>query len=619
MANEMNVGNLVAGLSMDTSGFTKGLATANTGLAGFSKSIDAAKASLVAFMTNPAVLAATAIGAIVAVGKAAFDASEEINDAYDTIRIGTGATGDALDELKASFDKVFTNVPSDVATVSTAIADLNTRLGLAGEELEKLATQFVELSRITQTDVGANIQNVTRLFGDWNVAAKDYGATLDSLFKISQATGITIDKLATTTVQYGASLRSMGFTLDEATAMLGKFEKEGVNTETALSSMRIALAKFAEDGVNAQTAFRSVIREIQTLDATAATARAIEVFGSRAGSDMAAAIREGRFEFESLMETISASDETISGVNKETTGFMEQVQLLGNKLMIALTPLGTSIEMELDKAFKLLNAFADNVLPYIVSFISFVQGLIEKLREPFVKVFDRIGKTIAKFWGEEETNTGEALTIIAGAITAAVERMVEIIDWFFETIWPAIEFGLANVVELVKMTSDLIAGDWDSLWERVSSAAASALTVLYTILETGWNAIMDGIHAVLQGILTYIFDTINTGLKFIENAINSIIRGANQAIRAMNKAFGTNISTVSTVTLTVKTPELPELTRFSETQLGADIRSRIDSLSTSGSNGVSQTIVINGDVTNPSKTFSQANKQAQKLGQGVYL
>ena len=130
---------------------------------------------------------------------------------------------------------------------------------------------------------------------------------------------------------------------------------------------------------------------------------------------------------------------------------------------------------------------------------------------------------------------------------------------------------------------------------------------------------MDGIHAVLQGILTYIFDTINTGLKFIENAINSIIRGANQAIRAINKAFGTNISTVSTVTLTVKTPELPELTRFSETQLGADIRSRIDSLSTSGSNGVSQTIIINGDVTNPSKTFSQANKQAQKLGQGVYL
>lgn len=576
----MNIGNLVAGLSMDTSGFTKGLATANTGLTGFSKSIDAAKASLVAFLTNPAVLAATAISGIIAVGKAAFDASEEINDAYDTIRIGTGATGDALDELKASFDNVFTSFPADAATVSTAIADLNTRLGVTGPELEKLATQFVELSRITQTDVGANIQNITRLYGDWNVAAADYETTLDSLFKVSQATGITIDKLATTTVQYGASLRNMGFTLEEATAMLGKFEKEGVNTETALSSMRIALAKFAEEGVDASTAFKGVIAEIQTLDETAGTARAIEVFGSRAGSDMAAAIREGRFEFEELMEAIAASDETISALNKETTGFMERVQMLGNKLMIALTPLGTSIEMELDKAFQLLNAFADNVLPHIVSFISFVQGLVAKLREPFVKVFDRIGQTIAKFWGDGENNTSDALGVILDIVVVSVDRMATAIDWFFENAWPIIEWGLANIIELVKMASDLISGDWDSLWNRLLKATSNILQAIVDVIFTGLNAVVD----------------------FFEGFINTIIDGINSVLAGINSITGMSLGMLSDVSLHLDTPDISQM-------LGVD----------AGRNGVAvtQNITINGDVTNPSKLYAEEEKLAYVLGQGV--
>lgn len=616
---EMNVGNLVAGLTMDTSGFAKGLSNAADGLDNLKKNIGIAKASLVSLMTNPAVLAVAAVGAIGAVGKAAFDMSEEINSAYDTIRIGTGATDEVLAGLQKSFDNVFKSVPADAATVGTAIADLNTRLGLTGAELENLATQFVKLSRITETDIGTNIQNVTRLFGDWGVASEDYEKTLDSLFKVSQATGITIDKLSTSVVQYGASLRNMGFTLEESTAMLGKFEKEGVNTETALSSMRIALAKFAEDGVDAKTAFRSVIREIQNLDETAGTARAIEVFGSRAGSDMAAAIREGRFEFDELMKAIEESPETIDAADAATLGFAERVTQLGNKIMLAMTPLGSGIEVELDKAFKLLNGFADNALPYIVEFFNFFQSLVLKLREPFEKVFGRIAQSLAKFWGDEETNTGDALTVIADAITQSVENMATLIDWFFDTIYPAIEFGLANVVEIIKMVSDIITGDWDSLWQRVCSAAASAVQVLYSILEMGWNTIMDGIEAVLQGIVNYIFDVINGALKFIENAVNGIIRAANAAIRAMNKAFGTNISTVGYVTIRVETPDIPELTRFSETQLGMTLRENIDSLSAVGQGGITQNITINGDVTNPAKTFSQAEKQAQRLGQGVYL
>lgn len=578
----MNVGNLVAGLTMDTSGFTKGLANATGGLAGFQKSINAAKASLVAFMTNPIAIAAGAVGSLAAVGKAAFDMSEEINTAYDAIRIGTGATGAELEGYFESFDNVLKQVPANVQDVGVAISELATRTGFAGEELDSLAVTLLELSRVTETDINSLVADTTRLFGDWGVATEEYENTLNWLLKTSQATGVEISDLSTTVVQYGATLRNLGYTLEEATTMLGKFEKEGVNTETILGSMRIALAKFAEDGVDAGTAFSQVIDDIQRLDKETGDALAKEVFGTKAFSDMAAAIREGRFEFDELMKAIEESPETIESANKATIGFAERFEMLGKKVMHAMTPLGSGIEVELDKAFKLLNEFADSVLPHIVSFFNFVQSLVLKIREPFAKVFARIGQSFSKFWGESEGTTGDALTVIADTVTHVVDRLATAIDWYLDTIYPAIELFLRNVVALIKIVSALITGDWDYLW----------------------NGLLNITSTILQGITDVVFTGLNAVLDFVEGAVNSIIDSINSIISGINSLIGTDFGLFSRVDLNLDTPDVSRL-------LGLE----------SGANGVSivQNITINGDVPNPAQTFSQAEKQAHMLGRGVYL
>jgi len=86
-----------------------------------------------------------------------------------------------------------------------------------------MATRFLELSRITGTDVASNIKEVTRLFGNWNVAAEEQTGMLDYLFKVSQSTGIGVDRLSTLTTQYGSTLRGLGFDLKDSVAVLGKF------------------------------------------------------------------------------------------------------------------------------------------------------------------------------------------------------------------------------------------------------------------------------------------------------------------------------------------------------------------------------------------------------------
>jgi TP901 family phage tail tape measure protein len=283
-------------------------------------------------------IAVVAGGAALAT-KALYSIGETFDSMTDTIRVGTGATGDALKALADSAKNVGKNVPASFEDIGVAVADLNTRLGLTGKPLESMAGQFLELSRITGTDVASNISSMTRVFGDWDVAAQDQAGTLDELFRASQATGIGVDTLADKVVQFGAPLRGMGFDLAQSAALFGKFEKEGVNAELVIGALRQGLGRMAKAGEDAPATFRRVVDEISGMESrTKATATAMELFGARAGPDMAAAIQEGRFEIDGLLDTIVNGQDTITSAGQDTQDFAEKWLMFKNRVMVAVAP-----------------------------------------------------------------------------------------------------------------------------------------------------------------------------------------------------------------------------------------------------------------------------------------
>ena len=304
------------------------------------------------------------------------------DDAFDTIRIGTGATGEQLEGLSEDFRQVFGSVPVSSEEAATAIADLNTRLGLTGKPLQEMATQFLNLSRITGVDLSTAIAKGTRVFGDWGIETDKQAETLDYLFKVSQSTGIGVDSLMTKVVQFGAPLRQMGFSFEETAALLGKWEKEGVNAELAMGSMRIALGKLAQEGVqDTHAALTDLIKQIQEAGSTGdATALAMEYFGSRAGPDMAAAIREGRFSVEDLMASLSASGETINGLAADTDDFAQSWQVYSNKALLFFEPVSSAV-------FN----FASQITPAISTVGALGTG-ITGLQQAGLPVISTIGK-----------------------------------------------------------------------------------------------------------------------------------------------------------------------------------------------------------------------------------
>jgi len=296
---------------------------------------------------------------LAAVGAVALKLGADFDAAYDKIRVGTGATGDALEGLQDDFKSVFKSVPTDMGSASTAIADLNTRLGLTGKPLQDLSRQFLELSRITGADLGTNITTVTRAFGDWSIATEDQAATLDTLFRVSQATGPSVDALAAKVVQFGAPMRQMGFSFEETAVLMGQFEKQGVNTELVMGSLRIAIGKFAKDGIPMRKGLEDTIKKIQELGPSAeSTALAMETFGARAGADMADTILSGKFAIDEWVDSIAASDETIMKAGQATMDWNDRLKILYNKGLVLIEPAVTAVFNAVDKLVSFIETTA---------------------------------------------------------------------------------------------------------------------------------------------------------------------------------------------------------------------------------------------------------------------
>ncbi len=279
----------------------------------------------------------------------------------------TGATGAALDDMMNATKGVAMKSGASIQTIGDAVAGVHQRLNLTGKPLQDLSAQVLRLSQVTGTDLNTTLTNTTRMFGDWSIKSKDQSKALDALYKASSISGVGIDKLSESVVQYGAPLRQLGYSYEQSLAMIGKWNKEGVNSQLVLGGMRKALATMAKAGQDPKKEFPSLITQIQSMSSAAKAGQlAAQYFGTKAGPDMAAAIREGRFSIADMTKQISDSDGALLKSAKNTATlsgkwgiFKNQISVLAEPaaktLLDTLTDLGVEASGKLTPAMERLN------------------------------------------------------------------------------------------------------------------------------------------------------------------------------------------------------------------------------------------------------------------------
>lgn len=496
-----------------------------------------------------ATLTKTVTVPLAAAGAGMVAAGKTFDDAFDKIRIGTGATGKALQGLNDDFRKVAKQVPSSFDDISTAIADYNTRLGISGQALQDLSVQTLNLARITESDLGTVIEETSQSFQAFNIPVEKYAESLDFVFKVSQSTGIGIDRLQQNLVKFAPALKQMGFDFQESAALMGFFDKAGVEVEQAMMGLNKALVNMAKAGVtDANEALRKLFEEIKNAPSDIkATEIAIEIFGAKAGPALASAIREGKLGYEELVQELLNSKETINGVADETDDWAEGLAKLKNQVMIATEPIATTLFDALNGLIPLLEKAVKPIEKLAEGFANLPQGVqagilaVLGLTAALGPLLSLIGSVVVIASG-----LGVGIGAIAAPIAIAIAAIAALVvvgvtlykNWDtikakLTEIWGAIKQTAENVWNAIK---DFFKAWGDEILLIAIGPAGWAILLAKKIAEN-WDAIKatalevwNSLKSSLSGIWDGIKSTASNVWGGIKEAILSPIRAAKETV-----------------------------------------------------------------------------------------
>tara|TARA_R100001463_G_scaffold5857_2_gene19824 strand:+ start:445 stop:2169 length:1725 start_codon:yes stop_codon:yes gene_type:complete len=396
------------------------------------------------------------IGMAISVGTAFIKAGLDFQKMEKVLIQGTGASGEALKDLKEQATDVMKTVPESAETIANTIADVNTHLGLTGDELEDTSKLFLDFARVAEVDVSDAVGALDAQLTQFGLSASDSEEVLGDLLRISQATGVPMDKLLAQMETFGPIFANANFSAEETAAILGQLEQGGVD----LTRVGPALNKFfrdaAKNGKKPQKALQDTVKAIENATSTTEALNiATAAFGAEGAQRMVSVIQSGNFDLKEFNGLLGEGTGIVDEQAEATATLSDKFNVLKNKVLAELGPVAVKIMDQLMVAMDALIPVIDDIVKGIKDFFQ---------SEAWAFISEQIGKMIDE-------------------IVAKVSYM-----------WEQIKL----VVDLIKAVFE---GDFSEAWEIVKDIAGNMLDEGKRLGANLLNGIMDGLEAVGGAVL----------------------------------------------------------------------------------------------------------------------
>lgn len=445
---------------------------------------------------------ATAVGvAVMKLGEEVAKATNEIQSGQANIVNATGATGEALSGLMESAKAVYADSEESFDEVSRAIGEVNTRLGYTGEALESTTGLFLDFADATGQDVQQSVIAVTQAMNRWNLDAEELPLLLDKLTVAGQASGVSVSALTANLTANASTLQAMGYSMDDAIAMMMQFEKQGIDSNAVLMAMKKSFEDSANAGTDARADWDDLLDSItNATDQTEANALAVEAFGSRIATDMVVSLQSGKLNFDEFAVAVANAEGTLEATDEASKTTADRIETLKHSITLMLSEVGEEIAPIIEDILPTVKQLLEGVFEALKPIIPVLGDLIKQLLPPLMEIIIGLVDVIVPII-ENVLPPLASLLKLVGTVLSAV---LTILNPILSIVTDVLGIGLDLVSSMLTPLLNLLT----PIFQLIADAINAVLTPLVTVMQ----AIVGWIESIVNGI-KWLFGWLGDGIK----------------------------------------------------------------------------------------------------------
>lgn len=536
------------------------------------------------------------------IADAAYELAGAFDDANAAIVEGTGASGEALEELNDTAHSAFSRIADadqDIVGVSDILAELNTRFGVTGKSAEDLTVSVANFAHHTGTDGTKAVDDIANVMNRWGMDIEDVDGLLDDLTTANQSCQMSVDEMTRYLSENSIQFQELGYSTEDALAMLVSLSDGGANVSSVMSGMKKAVGNLSDATDDVPGAFQDAIKAIAECDNVSEALQAQvgdtgltveQVFGAKAAQELAANVQNGNFNIDKWTQALKTNQGALEDTTSNATTMQDAWSQATNSVSIALggtlapvisdvviavsdvitkvaqvvqqspilqallmgvaTALGilagalaiTSLISAVQKAFAMLNTtmLMNPIFLVVTAIAALVAGLVYAYNhcETFRAIVDK------------------AFTVIKTVVVTVINTIKTVITTVFNTIKTIFSTTWNTAKTIVTSVWNGIKGAVTTAVNAVKNTISSVFNAIKSVAQSVWNAIKNAIVSPVQSAkstVASVFNGIKSTVSSVVNGIKSTVSSAFNAIKnAMTHPIETAKSTISGIVNKIK-------------------------------------------------------------------